>query len=59
MTGIHSDDRQVYPDGMTYLKELSKLKLLYLDRTRATDAGVAELRRELPGLVVYYHGNLY
>jgi len=41
---------RVTDDGLAHLKELSKLESLALWRTQVTGAGIAELKKPVPGL---------
>jgi len=46
------NNTEVTDDGLAYLKDLTKLKLLYLSGAQVTEEGVADLKRALPGLKI-------
>ena len=46
VTGVYAPS--VSDAGLVHLKGLTKLKTLGLERTKVTDAGVAELKQALP-----------
>jgi hypothetical protein len=42
-------NKNITEAGLVYLQGLKKLRSLYLGETKVTDAGVAELKKALPG----------
>ena len=48
VVAIKLNSPQMTDDGLEHLKGLTNLKLLFLEETKVTDAGVAELQKSLP-----------
>ena len=49
-----SDSPELTDAGLLKLKPLKKLKAVHFSRSKATDAGVAELEKAIPGLKVFH-----